>query len=99
MPICKICNKLIKPLGMPVDLVEQMGVFLTKIVDDVYYETSDDCYKHKAHYPVPAVPLLVNWITTPSLEGVVVWKEPCTLVKKWTCHAPKYRRWPRQWKG
>lgn len=90
MPVCKICNKLIKPLGMPVCLVEQMDVYLTKIINDVNYEMSDNYYRHPAHYPVPMVPLIVeyssNWWWDTHPPSIVVWREPCVIVKEWTYH-------------
>lgn len=90
MPICKHCNKLIKPLGMPVDLVEQMEKFLVKIIDDVNYEMSDNYYRHPAHYPVPAVRLVVeyclNMYWDKNRPSIIVWREPCVLLKEWTYH-------------
>lgn len=93
MPLCKHCNKLIKPLGMPVCLVEQMDVYLTKIIDDVNYEMSDNYYRHPAHYPVPVVPLVVEFVRENDRRWhdgdltIVVWKAPCIRTKTWTYHA------------
>lgn len=88
MPICKICNKLIKPLGMPVGIVERMEVELRQIVSDVNYSFFHDT----PNYPVPVVPLIVefyySWLGDGMTVGIIIWKEPCVGVKDWTCHAP-----------
>lgn len=100
MAICKHCNALIKPLGMPVDLIERMEVELRQIISDVNYRFSD-----KPHHPVPMVPLLVEWChdlptymewvenpkegTWPPITTVVVWKQPLENVKIWTYHVAK----------
>lgn len=84
MPICKICNKLIKPLGMPVCLVEQMDVYLTKIVDNINYEMSDNYYRHPAHFPVPAVRLVAEY--QPNNPCVIVYDAAFKIHKVWTYH-------------
>lgn len=89
MPICRQCDKLIKPLGMPVGILERMEVELRQIVSDVNYRFSDT-----PNYPVPAIPAVVEYMrvrTDDGVEGmsIVLWEAPCTLTKIWTCHDPR----------
>lgn len=86
MPVCLHCGKLIKPLGMPVDVVEEMETFLATIIEDVYYESG----QRPPHYSMPVVPLVVEYAYNYGWNGksvcIVVWKEPCTFIKEWTYH-------------
>lgn len=93
MPICRPCGQLIKPLGMPVSIVEKMEVELRQIIKDVNYQLADDYYKYPARHPVPAMPCIAEFcedvvFSDDGFVGVgvsiVVWKAPCEIVKIWS---------------
>lgn len=74
MPMCRHCDVFVPSLP------------------DVMYLVLYEAGLIAPHYPVPMVPLIVeyvNWVPGRSnLKGLIIWKAPCTLVKKWTYHMP-----------
>lgn len=89
MPVCRQCGKLIKPLGIPVSLEEKVGAYLSKILEQVRYESG----QRVPSYPVPAIPMVAEFVHNVNVEGnyfigagvsIVLWKAPCELVHVWS---------------
>lgn len=81
---CRHCGAYVRCIDPPViplskGLKELLALDLKPIVDEAIYRFGD-----KPHYPVPAIPVVVEYFRTYfNVVGVVMWAAPCRAVEVW----------------